>query len=534
MSGRASLSSTIVPEQRDEVSQSREDVAAKPPVDDGICVDWDGPDDPANPRNWSLAKKWRITCICSLITFNIALASTLPTSATPFIRIYMGMEKEVSYLITTMFLLGYVFGPFVWGPGSELVGRKAMFYVSMVLYLIFIIPSALAKNTATLLVSRFLTGFFGCAPLALVGGVIADMFPAEGRGLAASLFTVGVFLGPSVGPIIAGYMLDNAVSWRWIFWLLLIFSGFCVAMLFLFVPETYEPTLLKWKARRLRKADPQGNARLYAPNEREDWSPAGVFHSTIYRPFHMFFTEPILLLVTVYVSLVYGILYALFSAIPVVFVTRRNFSISHMGLIFIAVSIGTTLGAFINIVLSAHYPRLIREWRGFPPPEQRLLGAMVGGPLMVVGAFWLGWTGEYADVHWAAPAGSLILIGASISLVFMSFLSYLVDTYLHYSASAFSVNTTIRSLVAAAFPLFTTQMFTELGVNWAGTLIGLVCLVLVPVPFLFYKYGPRIRTSSGYAPCVDLKIAKEIADNAAAAQKIQDNKEQPQEKTQEV
>ncbi|KAI4523073.1 MFS general substrate transporter, partial [Schizophyllum commune Loenen D] len=423
MSGRASLSSTIVPEQRDEVSPSREDVAAKPPVDDGICVDWDGPDDPANPRNWSLAKKWRITCICSLITFNIALASTLPTSATPFIRIYMGMEKEVSYLITTMFLLGYVFGPFVWGPGSELVGRKAMFYVSMVLYLIFIIPSALAKNTATLLVSRFLTGFFGCAPLALVGGVIADMFPAEGRGLAASLFTVGVFLGPSVGPIIAGYMLDNAVSWRWIFWLLLIFSGFCVAMLFLFVPETYEPTLLKWKARRMRKADPQGNARLYAPNEREDWSPAGVFHSTIYRPFHMFFTEPILLLVTVYVSLVYGILYALFSAIPVVFVTRRNFSISHMGLIFIAVSIGTTLGAFINIVLSAHYPRLIREWRGFPPPEQRLLGAMVGGPLMVVGAFWLGWTGEYADVHWAAPAGSLILIGASISLVFMSFLS---------------------------------------------------------------------------------------------------------------
>ena len=124
-----------------------------------------------------------------------------------------------------------------------------MFYVSMVLYLIFIIPSALAKNTATLLVSRFLTGFFGCAPLALVGGVIADMFPAEGRGLAASLFTVGVFLGPSVGPIIAGYMLDNAVSWRWIFWLLLIFSGFCVVMLFLFVPETYEPTLLKWKVR---------------------------------------------------------------------------------------------------------------------------------------------------------------------------------------------------------------------------------------------------------------------------------------------
>lgn len=88
--------------------------------------------------------------------------------------------------------------------------------------------------------------------------------------------------------------------------------------------------------------------------------------------------------------------------------------------------------------------------------------------------------------------------------------SYLIDTYLMYSASAFAANTTIRSLVAAAFPLFTVQMYTRLGINWASTLVGLIGLVMAPSPFLFYKYGARIRQKSKFAPCIDLKIAKEL------------------------
>eukprot|EP00918_Siedleckia_nematoides_P073074 GHVU01159528.1.p1 GENE.GHVU01159528.1~~GHVU01159528.1.p1 ORF type:complete len:108 (+),score=9.02 GHVU01159528.1:125-448(+) len=92
----------------------------------------------------------------------------------------------------------------------------------------------------------------------------------------------------------------------------------------------------------------------------------------------------------------------------------------------------------------------------------------------------------------------------------MSFLSYLIDTYLMYSASAFSANTAVRSLVAAAFPLFTVQMYTKLGINWASTLVGLIGLLLAPSPFLFYKYGARIRSKSKFAPCIDLKIAKEL------------------------
>jgi hypothetical protein len=86
--------------------------------------------------------------------------------------------------------------------------------------------------------------------------------------------------------------------------------------------------------------------------------------------------------------------------------------------------------------------------------------------------------------------------------------SYLVDTYLMYAASALAGHTIIRSATGAAFPLFTTQMFLNLGINWAATLLGGIALLLAPMPFLFYKYGPRIRSKSSFAPCIDLKVAK--------------------------
>lgn len=111
----------------------------------------------------------------------------------------------------------------------------------------------------------------------------------------------------------------------------------------------------------------------------------------------------------------------MFEALPIIFVKTRHFTIGQSGLIFIGVGIGTTIGAAAFFPLSAHYPALMVKWRGFPPPEQRLFGAMIGGTSLVVGCFWLGWTGNYAAVPWYVPALATIPIGASVSMVFISF-----------------------------------------------------------------------------------------------------------------
>jgi DHA1 family multidrug resistance protein-like MFS transporter len=111
-----------------------------------------------------------------------------------------------------------------------------------------------------------------------------------------------------------------------------------------------------------------------------------------------------------------------FEALPIIFMEKRGFTLGQVGLVFIGVGIGTLTGALLNMYFTSHYPKLIEKWRGFPPPEERLFGAMLAGPCLVVGAFWLGWTGEYASIPWYVPALSTILIGISINLVFISFL----------------------------------------------------------------------------------------------------------------
>ena len=167
------------------------------------------------------------------------------------------------------------------------------------------------------------------------------------------------------------------LGWRWIFWLLMIFSGFCWIVVALFLPETFSPVLLQKKAQKLRAEDPVKYKDYYAEHERIDWSLKPLLKRTLFRPFHMLILEPILALVTVYLSLVYGLLYALFDAFPVIFVDKRGFNLGQNGLVFISVGVGAILGSVLNNYTVSHYPRLMIKWRGHPPPEERLYGAMV-------------------------------------------------------------------------------------------------------------------------------------------------------------
>ncbi|KAI0270437.1 major facilitator superfamily domain-containing protein [Gloeopeniophorella convolvens] len=487
----------------------------KPSTDPNL-VTWDGPDDPANPQNWSFWYKWWLTIVCTVMTLNVTFASSAPSSAIPIIANQFHVGREVGNLILTLFLVGYMLGPTFWGPGSELIGRRPIFIGTLALYTIFHIGQARANNMTTLLVTRFLSGFFAVAPLTNSTGVIADIWDPINRGIATSVFASAVFLGPVLGPVVGSFITTSSLGWRWVFWVMMIFAGSCTLLGLFCLPETFAPVLLAQKARRLRKANPEKSKDLYAESERVSWAPGAVLERTIFRPFKMLLVEPILLLATIYLSVAYGVIYAMFQALPVIFIRTRHFSISNDGLVFIGIGIGSVLATLVNLWFLRPYPRLLKEWRGFPPAEERLYSAMVGGPVLVIGILWLGWSGNYASVPWWIPGLSTILIGLSITLVFISFISYLVDTYLMYAASALAGHTIIRSATGAAFPLFTTQMFTNMGINWAATLLGGIALLLAPIPFLFYKYGSRIRAKSSFAPCIDLKVAKFLEEERAA------------------
>jgi len=178
---------------------------------------------------------------------------------------------------------------------------------------------------------------------------------------------------------------------------------------------------------------------------------------------------------------------------------------------FLSVLVGTIIGAGLNVLLNRRYRFLQHLWEHSPPPEERLYGAIIAGPLLVAGAFILGWTGYKPSISVWGPIMAGIPLGTAITLVFISLQAFIIDTYGANAASALAANTICRSAVAGAFPLFTSIFFRGLGVNWAASIIGWVALVLAPVPLIFYLYGPRIRKfGSRYAPCQDLKVRAKL------------------------
>ena len=111
----------------------------------------------------------------------------------------------------------------------------------------------------------------------------------------------------------------------------------------------------------------------------------------------------------------------MFEAIPLIFIHTRHFSVSDNGLVFIDIGIGATLFKVIFFCFLRPYPRLLKEWCGFPPAEGRLYSAMVGGHVLAIAIFWLGWSGNYEIAPWWVPALSMILIDLAIALIFASF-----------------------------------------------------------------------------------------------------------------
>ncbi|KAK4052982.1 hypothetical protein OIO90_004106 [Microbotryomycetes sp. JL221] len=505
----SSSGSSTAADESEPRQSTRQDKQSDKREEDPNKVTW-RENDPENPQNWSNKRKWLLTIFCGLLTVVVTFASSAPSSATMGIAQDFGVGQVPAVLTTSMFLLGYCLGPILWAPLSELFGRRPIFILSFFGFALFQIPCALAPNLGGLITCRFIAGTFAASPLTNCGGVIADIWDAVGRGPSMSLFSASVFLGPVVGPIIGGFVYQSYLGWRWIFWIICIWAFASFAAIVVLMPETYHPALLAKRAKKLRKQEPEKNRDLYADLEKADFSVKALVTRTLGRPFLMLGTEPILMLVTLYLSLVYGILYATFGVFPILFEQLRGFTPGQSGLTFIGVGIGTSIGALINVWVQRHYRHLVPKWHGHPPPEERLYGAMIAGPFLVVGIFWLGWTGNYPSIHWAVPAASGIIIGISFTLVFISFLSYIIEVYLMYASSALAANTIVRSAFGAAFPLFISQMYSGLGVNWASTLIALVCLLIAPSPVLFYFYGARIRGQSKFAPCLDIPMRERL------------------------
>ncbi|KAK1815328.1 hypothetical protein LTR12_010298 [Friedmanniomyces endolithicus] len=446
----------------------------------------------------SRRKKWATTFALGFVTFCVTFASSVFSPGTLATAREFNVSDEVMVLGTALFVLGFAFGPIIWGPASELYGRKMPLFVGFVIFGIFQVPVAVAQNVETIFVCRFLSGFFGCAPLTVVGGALADFWAPVDRGVAVSIFSGATFLGPTMGPLVGGFLVESAgFGWRWTAWITLMASVLFGTIGWLVIDESFGPVLLQHRAKKLRYAT--RNWAIHAPADEIELNMSAFVTKYCTKPLMMLVWEPILLLITIYISFIYGILYLFFETYPISFIEQRGWTLGQGGLPFIAVMGGVMMGGLVNFVfIRTRYMRIMKQY-GRVPPEERLVPMMAGSIALPIGLFWFAWTSNPSS----SPIPQIISgapVGMGIVLIFLQGINYIIDVYMMHSNSAIAGNTVIRSFVGAAFPMFAKYMYKSLGVQWATSVLGFVAVGLIPVPILFFVYGARIRKLSKFTP----------------------------------
>ncbi|KAL9053632.1 MAG: hypothetical protein Q9162_004660 [Coniocarpon cinnabarinum] len=479
-------------------------------------------DDPGQPYNWSQTKKVAIVVVGAVSVINSTIASSIPSGDLgPISRRFGVSGDEQQVLPNSIFLLGYVFGPLLFSPLSESYGRQIIFAGTFVLYYIFTIATPFSPNWAAFLVIRLIAGTFACSPISVIGGIYADLYNDPiSRGRAMALFMTATTWGPVGGPVISGYL--STYSWRWPFWFMVIFGGASLIPVCL-IPETYGPVVLQRRARYIRKHEP--GAIVWAPIDFEKSTWHDLFVTFLGRPFRMIATEPLVFCTCAFMAFIYGntaftgaahvtdgsagIFYVLLIAYPQIFPPVYGFSLGQEGLAFVPIGIGALFACAIYLWWD-HYLRMSKA-KGKPWAQseefRRLPLACLGGPFLAAACFWVGWAAQ-PQIHWIVPVLAGIPFGIGYLLLFMSLLNYIVDAYEIFAASALAGAACTRSLFGVVLPFATTPMYTKLGIQWACSLLGFIGFGFCIIPFLFLKYGDRIRSKSKF--CQELAEKRRV------------------------
>ncbi|KIK59421.1 hypothetical protein GYMLUDRAFT_169583 [Collybiopsis luxurians FD-317 M1] len=470
--------------------------------DDPYIVGWYGDDDPDNPRNWSSAKRAFVAFSISLMTFSMYIGSAIYTPSIPGIMAEFNVSLVHATLGLSLYILGYGIGPMFLAPLQELAvfGRNSIYMATLFLFVIFQIPIITATNIQTILAFRFLTGFFGSPALATGGASMADIYPPHQLAYVVGIWAIGAVGGPIVGPVIGGFAAQTK-GWRWPQYELIWLSSFSFVFLLLLLPETYEPTILRKRAQRLRKLT--GNQQLMSQGEKDTQgeSIASVLKEALYRPF-VLAKEPVLMFANVYLGFVYAIFYLWFEAFPLVFNGIYHFNLGLSGLPFLGflVSAAITYTAYA-LYQNYHFePRSARskaEGKDMSP-EVRLEIGLMASLFIPTSLLIFGFTSRQS-VHWIVPVIGASLYLPGIWLNFQSIAMYITSAYPMYAASVLAGNDLFRSTIASVFPLFGRSFFENLGLGPASALLAGISLLLMPVFWALMHWGHVLRGRSKYA-----------------------------------
>ncbi|KAK4062661.1 uncharacterized protein Triagg1_9779 [Trichoderma aggressivum f. europaeum] len=426
-----------------------------------------------NATSWSLGMKIYQTAIPCFLAFLITFSASVTVPATSALMIEFAVSRTVAILSETMYMLGLTFGPMIMAP----------------LIIAFACGAGGARNFATYLVCRFLCGGLGSAGVAIGAGTILDVWGigTKAGAMVSLLFICGPFFGPSLGPLVGAYIMDEYHGdWRWTQWVVALI-GAPIWILILFMKETSDSRV---------QVTANHSGRFSTVRLALSMLKAAVFRSMA-----MLTTEAIAFSLTLYTGYAYAVVFSYFASATYVYTLDYGFDSREIGLSFISVLIGYLLACITYLVIEKTlYARAARQApNGRPAPEHRPYSAMAGSIFLPIGLFWYAWAANPGG-HWAIVAASGIPFGLGAFVLFLSSMIYLVESYGPGAAAsaAIAASGSFRYLLGAVFPLFTIQMYEKLGIHWAGSVFAFLSLVLLPIPWILFTFGHQLRKNSNF------------------------------------
>ncbi|QLL31008.1 hypothetical protein HG536_0A08230 [Torulaspora globosa] len=499
---------------------------------DPRSLDWDGPDDPENPHNWPGWKKWYTIMVVAFLCLVVTMGSSLYVSGVPELVARYHVNQTLALAGLTFYLLGSA--TIIGAPLSEVFGRKPVYLFSLPISMLFTMGVGLSNGHMRIILPlRFFSGVFASPALSVGSGTIMDIFDQDEVSVAMTFFCLAPFLGPVISPIMGGFA-TKSQGWRWSQWIQLIAGGLVLPFIAI-MPETHKGVILRKRAKKNNV-----NLKKFSKEDQKAFLKL-TLTITIFRPIKMLFVEPIVLVFSIYVAFIFAVLFGFFEAYPVIYHGIYHMNLGVSGLPFLGIGIGLWLGSIFYLYLDRKYlfpkapegtPELgpderqskrTAPYRGHRDPETNellpvvpekfLLACKFGSVALPIALFWQAWTAR-PDVHWMAPIAAGIPFGFGLILIFFTIIIYFSLCYPPlFVASCLAANTMLRYITSSVFPLFTIQMYENLKVKWASTLFALICVVMVPIPWVFERWGAKIRRRSmfGYAALIKQQAEAEDA-----------------------
>ncbi|OAX83768.1 hypothetical protein ACJ72_01868 [Emergomyces africanus] len=474
----------------------------------------------SSPFTWQNSRKWVVTVISCLATTLSAMAAGIYSPPEMVLTKKWGISGVVYNLGITVFGIGFAISPMVLAPFSEINGRRPMLVCSGILFSVSQLGCAVTDSFAGMLISRFFLGVGGSTFSSIIGGVLSDVYVTEERNTPMALFSGAAFFGTGFGPMISS-LIVHQISWRWAYYVHAILAAVVTVTVMLFFKETRGDVLLSRKAQVLNKwyekleeagyvgvdmpvPEDEGGGRqskrirwkVKADEEREGI--VKVITISLYRPFHLLSTEPVVFFFSLWAAFSWAVLYLQFGAIPLVFQNNHGFNLQQSGAVFASICIGGIIASFISIWQEKYVRRLGKI---SSTPEGRLYFVCIESILMPVGMFWFGWT-SFSSIHWIVPCLAIGCITIGIFSIYLAVFNYLADTYHRYASSALAAQSFCRNLLGGIFPLVVRSLYVNLGYPGASSLLGGIGSILTIVPWVLVFFGPKIRARS--------KIARQI------------------------